>query len=676
MKALDRYLASPDGASLPRRTAYALCFQCCLITVLSVIAIAQQDAKDLGDASLQELGNIKVYSAAKHLQSVHEAPSSVTVITRDDIQKYGYRNFGEILQAVRGFYVTYDRNYAFVGVRGFGRLGDWNSRVLLLIDGHRINNNVLGEAMLGSEFLIDIDLIDRVEIVRGPSSSLYGTDAFFAVINVITRKPAELKGTELAFARGSFGTYQGRASYGGEYKGVGLMLSGTFYNSAGPTLFFPQFNTPANNNGVTSDTSFESFQQIAATVSYRGLTFEGLFRARDKGNPTAYFGTVFNDPITRNIDYHQYFDLSYRHSLGEKWEFTARTSYDQARLQAPLALSDGGEVTNNTYSFRGNWFDGEAQVGGTLWEKNKVTVGTEILDNLREDQADYSQLGNTFTPVPGSSKIWALYGQDEFALLTRLTLSAGVRYDHYDTFGGTTNPRLALIYHVFQPTTVKLIYGSAFRAPEPFEATPGFGPFYENNPALQPETIHSVEAVVEHKLNQQFDISGSVFRNKIRNLISLEIDPSNSQAQYVNSAGATATGLEAELGAHFADRLKTTVSYSFTDVESNSPQDLDNSPHNLGKLNLSSPLVRKKLFASLDAQYTSARETLAGNTVRGFSVFNFTLLGHALGRHLDLSGSVYNVFNKKYFDPGRPEDPEDAIQQDGRTFRIKVTGRF
>ena len=93
-------------------------------------------------------------------------------------------------------------------------------------------------------------------------------------------------------------------------------------------------------------------------------------------------------------------------------------------------------------------------------------------------------------------------------------------------------------------------------------------------------------------------------------------------------------------------------------------------------MDLSYPVVPQRLFASLNAQYTSSVQTLAGNTLSGFSVLNFTLLGHTLGKHLDLSGSVYNVFNKKYFDPGRPEDPEDSIQQDGRNFRIKLTARF
>jgi outer membrane receptor protein involved in Fe transport len=231
-----------------------------LVLLLSVGSCAQQEPKDLSQASLEELTSIQVYSASKHMQSVSEAPASVTVVTADEIQKYGYRTLAEILQSVRGFYITFDRDYIYVGVRGFGRLGDWNSRILLLVDGHRINDNILGQAMLGTEFLVDVDLIERVEIIRGPSSSLYGADAFFAVINVITRKPPQLKGVELSLEPASFGTYQSRASYGGQYRGVDMLLSGTFYNSQGQTLFYPQFDSPATNNGITRNTDQENSQ--------------------------------------------------------------------------------------------------------------------------------------------------------------------------------------------------------------------------------------------------------------------------------------------------------------------------------------------------------------------------------------------------------------------------------
>jgi outer membrane receptor for ferrienterochelin and colicins len=654
-----------------------------LLTFLLCAALARaQDAtkdapKDLGQASLEDLGNIQVYSASKHMQNASDAPSSVTVITADEIQKYGYRTLADILESVRGFYITYDRDYTFVGVRGFGRLGNWNSSILLLIDGHRINDNVLGDGFVGPEFLVDLDLIERVEIIRGPSSSLYGDNAFLAVINVITRKGSQLKGVELSFSPGSYGTYQGRASYGGEYKGVDMLLSGTFYNSQGPTLFFPQFDSPATNYGITRNTDFESFQHILATISFHGFTFQGLFSARDKGVPTGYFGAVFNDPRTVNLDYHQYFDLSYQHSLGEKWDLTARTSYDQTRLQGPVVLPSGlpdDSTAVDTYSLRGNWWDSEAKLSGTVFDKHKITVGTEITDNLRQDQG--SLFENAFTPDPGSSVIWALYGQDEFAIASKIALSAGLRYDHYSNFGGTTNPRLGLIYHLFHPTTLKLLYGTAFRAPEPYELAPDFGYFYDSNPKLGPEKIRSIEGVVEQGLGPHLTLSGSAFRNWLSDLIEVETE-STGQEIYENSDRAVATGVEVELDALFASGIKGRASYSYINAEDSAThQVLTNSPHHLGKLDLSVPALRKRVFASVDAQYTSSVQTLNGSNLNGFSVLNFTLLGHALGKHLDLSGSVYNVFNKKYFDPGRPEDPEDTIQQDGRNFRIKLMGRF
>jgi iron complex outermembrane receptor protein len=488
-----------------------------------------------------------------------------------------------------------------------------------------------------------------------------------------------LKGLELSFTAASFGTYQGRASYGGEYKGIGMVLSGTFYNSQGSTLFFPVFDSPATNNGITSDTDFENYRHLLANLSYRGLNVQGLYSYRDKGVPTGYYGSLFNDPQTVNIDTHQYVSLSYQHSIGGKWELTARTSYDQAHLLGPVAIATGvpsSPADLNTYSFSEKWWDGEAQLSRTILEKHKLTFGTEVIDNFQQNQGDYDAASNTFVADPRSSTIWALYAQDEFAITSKLALSAGVRYDHYSLFGGSTNPRLGLIYHVFRPTTLKVLYGTAFRAPEPFEYETDFGSFYEGNPGLQPETIRSIEGVVEQKIGNHFTASGSVFQNWIGNLITLESDPSNGLSIYRNSGNANATGMELEVNTRLPDGIEGTASYSITDIVGGVTEPLlRNSPEQLAKVNLSVPFWRRKILASMDAQYTSSRLTLAGPPVSGFAVFNVTLLAHTLGKHADLSASLYNILNKKYFDPGRPEDPENAIQQDGRNFRVKLTLR-
>ncbi len=112
-----------------------------------------------------------IFGASKYEQKPSEAPASVSIITSEEIQKYGYRTLSEILRSVRGFFTTYDRNYSYIGVRGFDRPGDYDTRVLLLLDGHRINDNIYDQASIGTEAFIDVAAIERIEIVRGPRSS-------------------------------------------------------------------------------------------------------------------------------------------------------------------------------------------------------------------------------------------------------------------------------------------------------------------------------------------------------------------------------------------------------------------------------------------------------------------------------------------------------------------------
>ncbi len=254
-------------------------------------SIGQKPPTDLSEASLEQLGNIQVYSASKHLQSSGDAPSSVTVITADQIQEQGYRTLADILRTVRSFFVTNDRNYSSLGVRGFARPGDYNTRILLLVDGHRLNDNVYDEAMLGTEFPIDIDLIRRIEIVRGPVSSLYGSNALFAVINIITKQAQDLNGLELSSGAASFNTYQGRISYGRQIKQLQFVISGSFYGSRGPNeLFFPEFDTTQTNNGFPSHADDDQLGSALATVAFRGLTVQGAYGIREKGIPTKHMG--------------------------------------------------------------------------------------------------------------------------------------------------------------------------------------------------------------------------------------------------------------------------------------------------------------------------------------------------------------------------------------------------
>src|ERR1700736_6135942 len=250
------------GTGFSHRSAWPAVPRALILVILSflplpnttpVLAQNKGDTPNLLDMSLEDLMSIEidsVYGASGFKQKVTEAPASVTIITSEEIKKFGYKTVADILRNVRGFYVTYDRNYSYLGVRGYGLPGDYNSRIALLIDGHRLNDAIYAAAPVGPEFPIDIDLIDRVEVIRGPNSSLYVASAFLGVINIITKRGRDLQKVSVAGQVASYGSYQGRVSYGDKFRnGLELLLSGSFYDSHGHDhLFFKEFDQPATHN--------------------------------------------------------------------------------------------------------------------------------------------------------------------------------------------------------------------------------------------------------------------------------------------------------------------------------------------------------------------------------------------------------------------------------------------
>jgi len=638
---------------------------------------AQQPAPDLSEASLEQLGNIQVYSASMHLQSSGDAPSSVTVITAAEIQEHGYRTLADILRAVRSFYVTYDRNYSSIGVRGFARPGDYNTRILLLVDGHRLNDNLYDEAMIGTEFPIDVEMIQRIEIVRGPSSSLFGSNALFAAVNVITRHAQDINGLELSAETASFNTYKGRISFGHSVGPLQFLISGSFYGSRGQNqLFYPEFDSPQTNNGLASHADDDQLGTALATVSFHDLTVQGVYGTREKGIPTASYGTIFNNAGTRTTDSHAYADARYDHTFDGDWELMARLFFDRYTYQGtymyPSPL-DPTQLDPNLDFADGKWWGTQFQAAKTILKRNRVTAGVEYRDNFRQDQSNYdinpysldlSDNRNSFTT--------GVYAQDEVPITKSLAVNAGIRYDYYDDVAASTNPRVALVYRPESKTNLKFIYGRAFRIPNVFEryyaAVPNLA-----NPALHPEKLGSTEFVWEQDLSDHVWFSTSAFHITEDGLISQELE-NGGLLIYRNVQNIQSNGIELELKGRLPHGLESAASYSFQEAKDrDTKQFLDGSPRHLGKLDLVQPLMKRTLFASLNAQYRSGMTTFNDGWVSSFPIFNFDLYGQKIGRHLDLSVSLYNLFNKTYFDPPSSGAPEASIQQDGRTFRVKMT---
>lgn len=641
-------------------------------------AAGEGDERDLTLVPLERLMTMEVVSASKFPQRLAEAPALVTVITAADIKEYGHRTLADVLRSIRGLYVSYDRNYSYLGVRGFSRPGDYNTRVLLLVDGYRFNDNVYDQASIGTEFPIDVDLIERVEFVPGPGSSVYGGNAFFGVINVITKRGADIGGGEAAGSAGSHRSATGRASYGRRLdNGADLLLSMTAHRSRGQDLYYPEFVPLGIADGMARGLDGDRYRQLFARFSYRGWALQAVHGERDKDVPTAPYGTVPAMPGTRTTDASTYLDLKYYSAPAAGVELTSRLYYGRYAFDGSY-IYDAPPLYRNRDVARGEWWGAEAKMVSSAIDRHKLVLGAEYQRDTRQQQQNYDEQPYALNLDDRRSGVRAgIFLQDELALHDKLRLNAGLRYDHASGFRGIFNPRLGLIAEPFERTHVKLLYGTAYRAPNAYErfyAVPGPGG-QKVNPDLRPERIRTSELVIEHFLHDSFRVSGSLFRYTIEDHINATVDPADGLTVFRNINGVRATGFGVEAERVWPWGARSRASYSYQRAEDETGARLTNSPRHLAKLNASAPLPGGWLRAGAELQYTSARRTLSGET-GGFWLGNLNLGAERLAPGLEASLGLYNIFNRRYADPGGTEHMQDAILQDGRSIRIKFLYRF
>ncbi|MGH9748873.1 MAG: TonB-dependent receptor plug domain-containing protein [Candidatus Polarisedimenticolia bacterium] len=612
-----------------------------------------------------------VFGASKYEQKTSEAPASVTIITADEIETYGHRTLADVLRSVRGFTTTYDRNYTYVGARGFGRTGDYNTRVLLLVDGHRTNDSIYDSTYFGTESILDVDVIDRVEVIRGPSSSLYGTNAYLAVINVITRTGRGAPGAEVTVDGGSLSTYEARAAWGGTLeRGADLYVAGGSYDSGGGRLYFPEYDAPSTDNGRTGRIDDDASRSLFARLGVGKFTVTAAHKHRDKNVPTAAYGTEFNDGRTRTTDARGYLALRWEGTAGRRSRVSAAAAHDTYRYDGDYMYATG---LTEDYGY-GRWWSANAQMVTDLSDRHRTIGGLEFRTNSQQEQGVYGVFADEHR-----TDNWALFLQDEFRPAERVLINVGLRHDDYDTFGGTTNPRVAVIFGPRSSSTVKLLYGTAFRAPNAYEL------FYDDggasqkaNPGLEPETIATWEATLEHTWRSGLRAAASLYHYAIEDLITLQTDPGDGLAVFRNVERVRVNGAELELEGRFGRLLEGRVSYAWQDGEDRATGgDLINSPRHLAKLHLSAPFARDRATGAVEALFAGGRLALDGSRTPAHTVVNLVLTCRGVLPRGTITAGIYNAFDEDYGDPaGEEHAPLVAIPQDGRSYRIQVRYRF
>lgn len=629
-------------------------------------------ADDLTRLSIEQLLNVEVQAASRFSQPVSEAPSAVTVLTAEDIRTYGWRNLADLLNSVRGAYTTYDRGYRYAGIRGFGRPGDYNTRLLLLVDGQRLNDNIYDQALIGNEFILDMDLIDRVEFVPGSGSAVYGNNAFFGVLNVVTRRPETAPGLKASAEIGGFGTHGLRAEFSRSLdNGAGLLLSASGTRSGGQDLYFPEFA------GVAEGLDGERYQRFFSKLTWGDLTLTLAHSDRRKDLPTAAYGQVFNAPGSFFRDTQTFVSLGFERAISPVWDLSARIFHGRYDFVGEYLYPE-----INRDESAGRWSGAEVKFAGRAWSGHKLVAGLEYQQDNRQQQQNFWPLtGEAVLNDRRSGQRTSLYLQDEIALSERWLLNLGARYDRCSSGEGHTNPRAALIWRAAEDLTLKGIYGTAYRdanAYERYYAVPGYN---LANPELRPEDIRSHELVLEKTLGNRARLTAAAYDYRINGLIDFVTDPDSGLNVYRNLGQVNGRGLEFEGEYLWESGARLRASYAWqTARNADTGAILDNSPKRLAKLNLSAPLGLWR--AGLEMRAMSARTTYLGGHVGGAVLTNLTLGSSRLAKNLQVSASLYNLFDRNYADPPS-EDHYDSlgrmlerIPQDGRGFRLKLDYLF
>lgn len=527
---------------------------------------------------------------------VSKAPSVASVITADEIKAMGARNVYEALERVPGLHVGISGTEAqkpIFPTRGIISLQD--PQILILVNGHGIKGLTTSSNEAG--LYLPTEAVQRIEIIRGPGSAIYGADAFAGVINIITKSAADQPGVEFGLRGGSFNTWDSWAQFGKQFdNGWGLFAHVGYSQSDGDqgriigsdlqTSLDAALGTHASLAPGPMDTRYEARTAMFTLNNDNWTAHLNLWETPKSGTGAGIANALDNQG---NGDVNKYlFDLGYEDkNWRPDWAFSTQFSYLYTHIDYQLGIFPRGTVlpigADGNINFAApaglvTFPDGLIGIPGREEKTAQfdVTLNYTGLDrhawrfNAGVRKEDFSAresknfgpgiidgtvspisgaltdvTGTTFVYLPDTTRtVSYLSVQDEWAFAPDWALTAGVRQDQYSDFGGTTNPRLALVWAARQDLTAKLLYGEAFRVPSFAELKTVNNPASLGNPSVQPETIKSTELAFDYRPSDKLWGALNIFSYDIKGLIDFLPGPVGNVAQ--NAKNQQGQGIELE----------------------------------------------------------------------------------------------------------------------------------
>jgi outer membrane receptor for ferrienterochelin and colicins len=647
---------------------------------------------EMSGVDIQSLLDLSVEAVTRRVERASEAPATVFVLTGDDIRRQGFRTVDEVLGSVPGLF-SYPGRFPQVGVRGLGVIGDYSTRLLVLIDGHPLNNSVGVD--LGRGLPLPLAAITRVEVIKGPVGSVYGPSAFYGVVNLVTSATphaseawAGVEGGQKLVHAG-----EGSATWRGGIGPAEALVSADVFDTRGLDWHFPELigqpGAPAD--GTARGMDFGDAANAYLRARYKGLSASGAC------------GHSFSGiPFQANPDRHSsleglncYGDLALEGDVSEGLKLRGRVAYDAfeqgASRVTPPPPQGLGLFTDKGHD---RYLTGELRADWRPFDRLRLDLGS----TLQLHAVYQHSYGDPATGIDvvmkrdiRTSNTWALAEVSAGPL----TLHGGLTFFAHSIFGNELTPKVAAVWQPGASDTLKAIWSRGFRPPTVVEALLDDQVFFVANPGLKPETVTSTELAYEHRFGGVASVAASGFVNQYQNLIRYEtipapgltqppnpLNPGDFRQQAENAGALELVGGEVAVTLRFGDALQAYGGLSLQHVNQSSRA---NFPELTGNLALSTRALWHPLTLSVRGTGVGPRKKDPATLTPGVDTDVPTAISLSGQASLDVPGvpglkvelSVINILDTQALSPAPGEDaPITALPIAPRTYRADLRYQF